>query len=213
MPWYWQESPLDAKLAIWKIEEAESFFLQRTTFVNASALARYRHPQTRLHWLASRLLLHEALGEEKYQQLAKDAKGKPQAKDFELSISHSAELVAILIGAKHQSIGLDIQHFSPKLEKIASKFIPAQDLEKIKEQPYFKELVHIHWGIREALFKAYGKGRLDFKEHLILDWSQDFKAEGDQFKTYIKKEGEYLEFQASYEISDENYLICIVTNC
>jgi 4'-phosphopantetheinyl transferase len=212
MPWHWQETALDLKLAIWKIEEAESYFLQRIDFIDPQVIKRYRHPQSRLHWMASRLLLHQALGNEKYQQLSKDNKGKPKAKDFELSISHSEDLVAIAIGKKDQSIGLDIQHFSSKLEAIASKFIPAAILDEIKNAPYFKEIVHIHWGIKEALFKAYGKGRLDFKKHLILEWNQVFDPNGESFKSYVKKENEAIEYQSAYEITEENYLLCLVTN-
>lgn len=212
MPWYWQENPLQLKIAIWKVEEAESYFRQRTPFVNKEAHERYKHPQTRLHWLASRLLLHEVLGPEQYQQLGKSSKGKPQARDFELSISHSADLVAIAIGKKEQNIGIDIQDFSPKLEKIAPKFIPPIDLAEIATDPYFKELVHIHWGMKEALFKAYGKGKLDFKKHMILDWNQNFNPQGERFKSFIRKENIQLEYKSAYQITEGNYLLCSVTN-
>lgn len=212
MPWYWQKNPLQLEIAIWKIEEAESYFRQRTPFVNQEALGRYKHPQTRLHWLASRLLLHEVLGAVKYQQLGKDANGKPQARDFELSISHSEDLVAIAIGNKNQNIGIDIQGFSPKLENIAPKFIPPIQLADIAGSTYFKELVHIHWGIKEALFKAYGKGKLDFKKHLILDWDQTFNPEGATFNSWVQKENIQLVYQSTYQITTENYLLCSVTN-
>jgi hypothetical protein len=44
-------------LHIWDVAEDEAFFIKETAAVDLSQLSNYRHPQARLQWLASRMLL------------------------------------------------------------------------------------------------------------------------------------------------------------
>jgi len=212
MPFYLHKDEKDQRIAFWKIEEPDSFFTERTGFVNPDNLKRFTHPQARLQWLASRLLLFELLGPVLYKTLKKDASGKPiaQGQGFELSISHSDDLVAVAISKN--IIGIDIQKITPKLAAVAPKFILEADLAAInlgKEKQL--EQIHVHWGIKEALFKAYSKGQLDFKEHLKLNWNAAFAKEGDTFDAFVMKNDETEPYSASYELVFDNYLLCIVT--
>ena len=212
MPFYLHKEEKDQRIAFWKIEEPDSFFSERTGFVNPDNLKRFTHPQARLQWLASRLLLFELLGPDLYKSLKKDSTGKPMAEGqgFELSISHSDDLVAVAISKN--TIGIDIQKITPKLAVVAPKFIPAVDLSLIhssKEKQL--EQIHVHWGIKEALFKAYSKGQLDFKEHLKLDWNAAFSDNGAAFDAFVVKETEKEHYNASYELVFDNYLLCVVT--
>ncbi len=202
----------EMRLAFWLISEPESFFLERTGFVDPENLKLYKHPQVRLQWLASRLLLFQLLGEDLYKTLKKDDKGKPFSvgNSIEISISHSGNLVAVAVSLKN--IGIDIQEFTPKLVKIAAKFVKAPLLSLIEKNEFFSEAVHVHWGVKEALFKAYGSGNLDYKENLFLEWNSHYNIEGEAFIAYVNKSvAETYAYRATYEKVFENFLLCTVT--
>jgi 4'-phosphopantetheinyl transferase len=212
MPLQLHQDTAELKIAFWQIAETEDFFLEQAHFINPENLGRISHPQARLQWLASRLLLFRVLGADQYKKLQKDSTGKPitDNQSFELSISHSEELVAIAIA--QQPIGIDIQRISSKMERIAHKFIPENQLTTIlARSKYNLETLHVHWGIKEALFKAYGKGQLDFKEHLHLNWHKDFEPKGDSFDAAVLKDREKTEYSGHYEQVFEDYLFCHVT--
>lgn len=212
MPLHLHKDTPELKIAFWQIAENEAYFLERTHFINPQNLQRFTHPQARLQWLASRLLLFEVLGADNYRMLAKDAAGKPIAQDhpFELSISHSDNVVGIAIA--QNPIGIDIQRITPKMQRIAHKFVPENQLETVLGMSEFGlETLHVHWGTKEALFKAYGKGQLDFKQHLHLNWHKGYVPEGDSFDAYVLKVDKKEYYRGQYEIIFEDYLFCLVT--
>ena len=212
MPLHLHQDTRGLKIAFWQIAETEDFFLRQAHFINPENLQRISHPQARLQWLASRLLLYRVLGPDHYKNLQKDSVGKPisENESFELSISHSDELVAIAIS--QQPIGIDIQRISAKMERIAHKFVPEKELETLMGMSKLSlETLHVHWGTKEALFKAYGKGQLDFKQHLHLNWHKGFVPEGDSFDAYVLKADEKTEYRGHYEKVFKDYLFCHVT--
>jgi phosphopantetheinyl transferase (holo-ACP synthase) len=85
-------------------------------------------------------------------------------------------------------VGIDIQHYVPKIYRIQHKFVNEDELAYIPEDKSL-EALHVIWGAKESLYKAYGKRKLDFKRNILikgLDISQD---QGEFQGTVIK--GEY----------------------
>jgi 4'-phosphopantetheinyl transferase len=198
------------RIDLWKIDEPVSFFTGHEALKDFHFQNDMKHLESRRLWMASRVLLFESLGSENYRQLYKDENGKPllRSSNLHLSLSHSGDMVALIVS--NLKVGIDIQEFSVKMNKIDHKFIPEKDLEEIEHSNAFPlEKKHVHWGIKESLFKAYGLGGLDFKENLILNWKSEYKSNGDSFTACIKKLNFVENYQACYQEMD-NYMLCYV---
>jgi len=196
----------EGELGLWQIEESEDYFLERLQ------LRRKEHQQLellkgsrRLEWLAGRWLLHEMSGRKMRGACLKDEFGKPYLSDslFDISISHSRDLVAVL--AAPSSVGVDVQKMVGKIERIAHKFMREPETHSLRESTRLPHL-HVYWGAKEALYKAYGRRQLDFREHIFID-PFGYDTNGGICTGHISK-GEYLQFfEVHYEMIEEKYLL------
>jgi phosphopantetheinyl transferase len=91
--------------------------------------------------------------------------GKPILEEGNLSISHSKNTIAIGFSKKDE-IGLDIEHFNPKIFKIKSKFV--SEIEKERFDLTDKIVLTTIWSIKEALFKMTPLNELSFKKHFEI---------------------------------------------
>src|SRR5258706_16031544 len=161
MPLLFQRNVAEqTQLAIWKIEEsAEWFRSQLMLDEKENALINsIHHPQRKLHWLSSRLLLRQVLGNpDVFIHLESDDRGKPVVHNFpvHLSISHSFELSALLMSEKFM-VGIDIEKIDPKIERIKHKFLREEKLLAISEEQRLEQL-YVYWCAKEAMYKWYGK--------------------------------------------------------
>jgi 4'-phosphopantetheinyl transferase len=156
------------QIGVWQIEESAEWFRQQLTLANSEEdeLATLNE-RKRLEWLAGRWLLHVLLGDTGRKISLKDEFGKPYISDSSLhiSLSHSADKAAVIISPK--SVGIDIQYFTEKIKRIERKFMREEEsacLSANKETPH----LHVFWGAKESLYKAYGKRELDFRKHLLI---------------------------------------------
>jgi phosphopantetheinyl transferase len=198
-------------LFIWKIEEEESFFINEIDCIDLHQLELYRHPQARLQWLASRLLLYRKLGSENFQKLVRNERGKIHLKESNtnISISHSDNMIAVAFSKKQ--FGIDIQKFTEKIPLLASKFIPEKDLQHSVQQDSFLKVAHVHWGVREAMFKADENGKLDYRKNLILHWEGNYQVKGANFEARVSKNEIETMYTATYLELLEDFLLCTVT--
>lgn len=149
------------ELAIWRIEEQESFFVNALGYSSDR-----RHPLKRLEHLAGRYLLHLLIPELSVQRIIIAAEGKPYIENSNtyFSISHSFPYIAVAISI-HDSIGIDIQCKTNKILRLKDKFLSD------KEQAICMEdigLTTFAWCAKEAVFKKFGKGAIDFKSHMPI---------------------------------------------
>jgi len=196
----------EGELGLWYIEEPEAYFLERLQ------LRRREYQQLellkgnrRLEWLAARWLLHLMSGRKMRGNCLKDEFGKPYLSDslYEISISHSHNQVAVL--AAPRSVGVDIQKIIEKIERIVHKFMREPEIRSLRDASRLEHL-HVYWGAKEALYKAYGRKELDFKEHIFID-PFGYNPEGGICTGHISK-GEYLQFfEVKYELIEEAYVL------
>lgn len=107
----------------------------------------------------SRLLLNKL---EPNQQISYNSNGAPEISNGKhISISHSKNLVAIIISDK--KIGLDIEYISEKPLKLSPKFITNNS-----HQDLTKEKATLIWCCKEAVFKWHQKGSIDFKKDILI---------------------------------------------
>lgn len=162
MPLFYQHNINEsAKIGIWKIEEEEDFFLERISSGRPIA-----HSDKRVQHLAGRYLLSVLASDFPLDELRISASRRPflPRGQYEFSISHCAGYAAAIVSQK-KKIGLDIELISSKIEAIKDKFLTERELELAQD---IQQLT-IFWAAKEAVYKWYGLGGVDFKEHIRLD--------------------------------------------
>lgn len=191
--------PQGGELGIWHIEEPSSFFFHQLV-LTPSELAQVEQIKgdgRRLEWLATRYLLHIMSGRAMRGACLKDEFGKPylEQSPYHISISHSTGMAAVI--AAPFLVGIDIQKLVTKIERIAHKFMRPQEMESLEDTTRLEHL-HVYWGAKEALYKAYGRKALDFREHILVSpFVYDLhvgKCEG-----MLKKDNFQIYFDIYYE--------------
>jgi phosphopantetheinyl transferase len=164
-----QQLPEGGEYAIWDITESEAYFRARLSLANLERqeLERIKGEGKRIEWLSSRYLLHLMSGRTERGSLVKDEFGKPHLlqSSHQISLSHSNGRCAVI--AAPYAIGIDIQKMVPKIERIAHKFMRPAEMDSLVPKTRLQQL-HIYWGAKEALYKAYGRKELDFRKHIKI---------------------------------------------
>jgi len=182
---------------VWEIDEDLSFFLDKFKICDLEKQEISNFSEHRLfEWWSSRYLLYLLENEDKRSCVLKDGYGKPylQNSSKNISISHSGKKIAAVISK--EVIGIDIQNISPKVDFIKNKFLSARELESGEEL----ELLNLMWTVKEAVYKAYGKKKLSFKESIVIN---GFKRSEDAIisEVIIEKNNIKIKYQVvSYNI-------------
>ena len=157
------------KLAVWKLTEDESFFINSMSWPETE-LSHFEslHKKRRLEWLSSRMLICQLSGIEDSSSIIKDSFGKPSIKDSQIniSISHTNGYAAAFIAKK--SIGIDIQTIVDKIHRIGHKYLNLEELHNIAPH-LMSDILHLQWGAKEALYKSYGRKQLNYRDDIKID--------------------------------------------
>ncbi len=201
---HWNLNP-QGEIGIWDIKEEETFFSKELGFSKEEEKQLLGlQGKRRIEWLAVRYLLHKMSGRQVRGVLIKDEFGKPHLEnaDWHISISHSHNVVSVI--ASPQLNGIDIQVLVPKIERLAHKFMRPVELDSLKDKTRIEQL-HVYWGAKEALYKAYGRKKIDFKQHLCV---KPFKYDLSSGRTtaVLKKEDLKLHFDVFYK-KIESYIL------
>lgn len=192
MPIFFQQEIDDVtRLAIWKIEEEESFF-------NVPLQREITHPHKRQQHLAGRYLLRYLFPDFPLALIKIADTRKPYLENeaYHFSISHCSDYAAVIV-SKNKRVGLDIEVPSPKVEKIKHKFLHPDELAMVNGQWAMgnegsrKQLsasdkqentqphdnpkpqtpnskLTLLWSAKEAVFKWWSYGQVDFSEMIRL---------------------------------------------
>lgn len=168
MPVFFQHQINDnTRLGVWKIEETEEFFKG-----NVPLHRDVTHPRKRLQHLAGRFLLQFLFPDFPYGMIEIADTRKPYLRDeqYHFSISHCGDYAAAIV-SKKQRVGIDIEIPVEKIGQIRSKFLSEDEMNHFAIQhdgiPDIKMLTLL-WSCKEAVFKWYGEGGVDFKQHIRL---------------------------------------------
>ena len=161
---------------LWWIKEDPHYFMDRLKSSGLDlSITDGWHLRRQKEWLAGRHLIDIFINDPIIKMNISKS-GKPhfaKSKNY-FSISHSGEIVALTTSP--QKVGIDIQLESSKIEKIAPKFVTDQDVNALPNAWSQIKNYHIIWSCKEAMFKAYGKGKVDFKKDLSINTKSDSKA-------------------------------------
>lgn len=168
MPIFFQQQINDTtRLGIWKIEETEEFFKH-----NVPQHRDVTHPHKRLQHLAGRFLLQFLFPDFPYELIRIADTCKPFLPDeqFHFSISHCGDYAAAIV-SKEKRVGVDIEIPTEKVLKIVHKFLHEKEQHQFQQNQLRAsdfELITLLWSAKEAIFKWYGDGEVDFSEHIQL---------------------------------------------
>ena len=168
MPVFYQQTiDRHTKIGIWKIEETEQFFLQTVPLQN-----EITHPHKRLQHLAGRYLLRYLFPDFPFELIRIADTRKPfLANDaYHFSISHCGDFAAAIV-SNNKRVGVDVEIYSEKIERVKEKFITRAEEHLLKgfaPDNHYNEYFTLLWSCKESIFKWYGNGQIDFRKHMQL---------------------------------------------
>lgn len=148
--------------AIWKIDEPESFFIERTGLPAPDIKAEKR----RLERLAGRFLLKHLKEDFPLLNIRPDEHDKPRIdnNEYYFSISHSWPYVAAMV-SPYVECGIDIQCWHPNIKHIQHKFLSPAEQAIIGTDP---KLITLAWSAKEAAYKWQGRRGVEFIDHMPI---------------------------------------------
>jgi len=155
------------KLAIWELTESEDFFA-----ASVMLQSNVTHPHKRLQHLAGRYLLPYLFPDFPSSAIAIADTRKPYLPDeqYHFSISHCGNYAAAIV-SKDERVGIDIEIYTERVHRIKHKYLHSQELAFVNNIVEEKrtQLLTLLWSAKEAMFKWWGNGEIDFSEVLRID--------------------------------------------
>ena len=176
----------NTQISIWKMSETIEDLLKSGLVIPENIKSNKRKKE----WICSRLLLQKLSPNAsiKYNQFGAPILSNGKA----VSISHSKDYCVILISL--QTAAVDIEFVSTKANRLKDQFISKEEKGLIKKS----EIYTLIWCAKECLFKIHQKGKLNFKEDLIIN-----KIEHSSINTSIKK----TKYKLHYEKFEDYFLV------
>lgn len=217
MPLFYQNNISEnTKLAIWKIEESEAFFLKQVPLQRAIT-----HPHKRLQHLAGRFMLQYLFPDFPFNEIVIADTRKPYLpyEQYHFSLSHCGNFAAAIV-SKDNRVGIDIEIPAEKILRIQNKFLSEKELEFINKpmseitfdnhpevQYKFPTLA---WSAKETIFKWWSYGNVDFREHLLLK-EFSLASEGNIAASFYRSNEQY-SLSLSYKLFDDLCLTWLNTD-
>ena len=205
---YQQDINQTTRLGVWKIEEEEDFFLRSVPLQRSIT-----HPHKRLQHLAGRYLLRFLFPNFPNEEIEIADTRKPFLPDeqYHFSISHCGNYAAALVSSTAR-VGIDIENITPRVEKIKHKFLHPDELLFVHKHEKAKqtELLTLLWSSKEAMFKWWGRGDVDFSEVLRIH-EFIFSAEGVISALFVKVEIK-VPLNIHYQMHEGLSLAWVVSN-
>lgn len=160
------EEPGGTIAAVWEISESEALL---TEMLGEKPPAEIKAPQKIRQWLGSRLLLKHLL-KTHFQiaayEIEKTPRGEPFLVNHEIfmSISHCENYAAVALH-RNKKTGIDIEVMTDRIHRVAHKFVNEAESRYLTPDDQRLRLYQL-WCAKEAVFKRYGKGDVDFRKHI-----------------------------------------------
>ncbi|MFT7273309.1 MAG: 4'-phosphopantetheinyl transferase [Spirosomataceae bacterium] len=165
---------------VWEIEESIDELLTQLpqSIVYDPVFTKIQVAHLRIEFLVGRLItgiICNFLSID-YQGIEKDIHGKPHLLNvaWEMSLTHSQSFVVVAIHPS-KAIGIDIEKPNKKLKRIMPRLFTEAENQMVNDNLV---MMSWFWSAKEALYKLYGKRGIDFKKHLLLNYSaSEFSGE------------------------------------
>lgn len=166
MPLYTRHREDDLIIGIWNICETTDTLcalFENPGWYKDMVTSQFRNGKRQKERLAVRALCKELTGTE--ISIGYHPSGRPFVTDgsLQLSISHTEGYAAVIFSERHE-VGIDIEHITNKVDKLATRFMNEDE----KAGNTVERL--LHWSAKETAFKILDKEGIDF--------CRDFKVTG-----------------------------------
>ena len=200
---YQQDIDESTRLAIWKIEETEDFFLKHVPLQK-----EITHPHKRLQHLAGRFLLKFLFPDfpVKLIKIADTKKPFLENEAYHFSISHCDDYAAAIV-SKTERVGVDVEIPSFKIDRIKNKFLNELEFSILNSEFSITQLT-LMWCCKEAVYKWWSYGGVDFSEKIRL---QPFELQPSGNLSVQFMLGNKTELALHYKIFDKFCLAWLKT--
>jgi len=181
----------EVSILVWEITETLEELLYLYGNINTT---NYTSEKRKKEHLISRLMVNEIC--ENGTIIYNEFRAPELDNSKHLSISHSNELVTVIISDKKS--GIDIEKISEKALRIASKFVSEKNLIKLN-----KEKATLIWCLKEAIYKWHQKGSVDFIKDIII--SEFFAKEYGNVTVYFRER----KLNLNYLKINNHYLVYV----
>lgn len=187
------------RIALWKLTEPLEYFEGKAHMTNydSELYSKITNTLRKKEWLAVRVMLYDVLGF--WPNITYIETGKPIINNHtrHLSISHSKEMVGILLCTSPYA-GIDIEKSTRNIDKITNRFLSPDELLNLEKNPTNKNKI-IHWCAKEAIFKSVNSPNIEFSKQIkILEVNENGTIKG---KCTCQNEAIQYDLQY-YEIED-----------
>ena len=208
MPLIFKENLLKIDIwGIWEIKEEEDWFFNQWQLSPEENLHFNKlKGRKRLEYLSARHLVHLLTGLDHRMPIHTDLAGKPiflWDPNSHLSISHSHQYAAAIL-SKTSKVGIDIQLIVPQMQKVAKRVFSLTELSFASTENEL-EMLHILWGIKEAVYKAFGLGGIDFKNQISV-YPFIYQYPKGNIKADLIKENLIFSYSGTYQFLPEGYV-------
>ncbi len=192
-------------LGIWKITESASELVTNFQFTlsEKEEFGKIKAEKRKIEFLSVRLLLKELIGKKQEIQYLQTGKPELKTRKQNISISHSANFVVILLSDK--KIGIDVEDTRRNVEKIVTRFLHNDELQQIQNTNNQQVAKILYWGAKEAVFKCTNKQNVEFKKQIIID-PFSLKEEG-KFTATLNKT---IRYKLWYKMVENNVIVSCV---
>jgi 4'-phosphopantetheinyl transferase EntD len=199
------------KLGIWRIEEPEAFYLEKVPLKKGVS-----HPYKRLQHLAGRFLLPTLKEDFPLEEIMVADTRKPflMSEQYHFSISHGGNFAAAIVSSTSR-VGVDIELVSSRIVAISHKFLHHHEKVFLNDWLHLPklhlELTTVLWSAKEAIYKWYGHGELDFRQHMQLSGPITFKADETIVLPFVFQKRESIHLTVEARIFDQLALAWVMT--
>ncbi|KAF0242306.1 MAG: 4'-phosphopantetheinyl [Chitinophagaceae bacterium] len=128
---------------------------------------------------------------------------------YHFSISHSGDYAAAIVSSTHR-VGIDAEMVTDRVNRIKHKFLHQDELDSIHHLSGSEliEQLTILWGAKEAMFKWWGRGDIDFSEVIRTQYFKLSKT--GTINAQFKKNEFNQMLQLNYRLHDALSLVWVV---
>ncbi|MDX8341043.1 4'-phosphopantetheinyl transferase superfamily protein [Draconibacterium sp. IB214405] len=196
-------------IGIWELSESADDLLKNCQLhlADLERFNSFRAEKRRREFLASRLTLQQIFPG--YPEISyTKSSGKPVFKDSDLNISitHSANLAAVIIS--DEPVGIDIEQLDRNIEKVVTRFVAPSEMDFIKKGSHPQLAKIMLWAAKEAIYKCSGMLGIQFNEQIIID-PFDYTA-GNEFSGKLIHPSGTIKYRLNYHLIKNNVLVYCV---
>ncbi len=189
-------------LGLWQLDESVEQLCDQYPHLqtyHSMLEEKYKSDGRKLEFLAIRALMYEMLranGASKgllshAGDITHNEAGKPLFRGYHISVTHTKGYAALML-SKTKEVAVDIEYFSDRVERIASKFL------RKDEKAAGLDSLLVHWCAKETAYKLFSEDNLQFEDMRVkpFDTMSDWLCEVENLK---RKQTVHVDFELAME--------------